>query len=504
MNKCALFFRASRLRLRPHIMAALLAGAAGSACSLAPVYQRPPLPVAAAYPTGAAYAQARQDAARAQAAADIGWRDFLTDPRLQRLVEIGLANNRDLRIAALNVARLQGQYRIQEADLLPQIDAMATALRSRTPAAVSTTGHAVEQRAVMVGGTVSWELDFFGRLANLSQVALQQYLSTAQARKAAQLLLVAQIADQYITLLGDDELVAVTQRTLASAQASYQLTLLQLDTGTGTQLALREAQTVVESAKANYAAQIRDRAQAQNALTLLVGQPVPAEIEAPIPLNSQQIIADIPQGLPADLLMRRPDIMQAEAVLRGANANIGAARAAFFPRIDLTGDLGNASPALGGLFQSGSKAWSFTPSIVIPIFNGGALEADLDVARVEQEISVAQYEKSIQTAFREVADGLAARGTYDDQLAAMQRYTQAQQSRLDLSNLRYQSGVDPYLSVLTAQTDLYNAQQTLVGVRVAQLRSRVDLYRALGGGWLARTGEVPRAPEDIAQAPRAN
>jgi multidrug efflux system outer membrane protein len=272
---------------------------------------------------------------------------------------------------------------------------------------------------------------------------------------------------------------------------------VQFQTGTGTELSVAQAQTVVEQANSNYSVQVRGRAQAENALVLLVGQPLPADLPPVVALDSQSILADIPAGLPSDLLTRRPDIMQAEALLRGANANIGAARAAFFPTISLTGALGSASSALGGLFKAGSLAWSFLPSITLPIFEGGQLQANLDVATLQKDINVAQYEKAIQAAFREVADGLAARGTYDDELAALVRYTEAQQRSLDLSELRFKNGVDNYLAVLTAQTALYNAQLTTVNTRLARLTSLVDLYRALGGGWIGHTGDASRPAEDI-------
>ena len=348
-----------------------------------------------------------------------------------------------------------------------------------------------------VGLSASWEIDFFGRLQSLNDQALQQYFATAQARKAVQILLVSEVADQYLTLLADDELLAVTQRTLESAQASYKLTLLQFKTGAGTELSVRQAETVVEQAKANYSAQIRGRAQAENALVLLLGQSLPADLPPPASLNAQTILADIPAGLPSDLLTRRPDIMQAEATLRGANANIGAARAAFFPTISLTGNLGTASAALAGLFGAGSLAWSFLPSITLPIFEAGKLQANLDVATLQKDINIAQYEKAIQTAFREVADGLAARGTYDDEVASLERTAEAQQRSLDLSEMRFRNGVDSYLTVLTAQTGLYSAQLTLVSARMARLTNLVDLYRSLGGGWIERTGDAPPPAEDV-------
>jgi multidrug efflux system outer membrane protein len=472
---------------------ALIAG-----CSLQPVYERPAAPVAATYPTGDAYkAPTGGSDGATPPAVDIGWRDFLTDPRLQRLVEIALANNRDLRVAALNVAQTQAQYRIQRAALFPQIGGFANSSPSRTPGSLSTTGAATVRHEYQVGLSAAWEIDFFGRLRSLSDQALQQYFATAQARKAVEILLVSEIADQYLTLLADDELLAVTQRTLETAEASYKLTLLQFQTGTGTELSVRQAETVVEQAKANHAAQIRGRAQSENALVLLLGQPLPADLPPPASLNTQTILADIPAGLPSDLLTRRPDIMQAEATLRGANANIGAARAAFFPTISLTGNLGTASSALSGLFKAGSLAWSFLPSLTLPIFEGGQLQANLDVATVQKDINVAQYEKAIQTAFREAADGLAARGTYDDEVASLERFTNAEQRSLDLSDMRFRNGVDNYLNVLTAQTALYSAEQTLVAARMARLTNLVDLYRSLGGGWIEHTGDVPRPAEDV-------
>jgi multidrug efflux system outer membrane protein len=474
-------------------VAALIAG-----CSLQPVYERPALPVAMKYPTGDAYKPSTDGSGgKTFSAVDIGWRDFFTDPRLQRLVEIGLANNRDLRVAALTVAQTQAQYRIQRAAQFPQIGGFADSSTLRTPASLSTTGRETVTHDYSVGVSAAWEIDFFGRLQSLNDQALQQYFATAQARKAAEILLVSEIADQYLTLLSYDEFLAVTQRTLDTAQASFKLTLLQFQNGVGTELSVRQSESVVEQARANYSAQLRGRAQAENALVLLLGEPLPADLPPPVPLNDQTILADIPADLPSNLLARRPDIMQAEATLRGANANIGAARAAFFPTISLTGNLGSASSALAGLFKAGSLAWSFLPSITLPIFEAGRLQANLDVATLQKDINVAQYEKTIQTAFREVADGLAARGTYDDQVASLERYTEAEQRSLDLSDMRFRNGVDTYLTVLTAQTALYSAQLSLVSARFARLTNLVDLYRGLGGGWIEHTGDTPRPAEGI-------
>ncbi|HEY2559253.1 MAG TPA: efflux transporter outer membrane subunit [Caldimonas sp.] len=467
-------------------------------CSLQPVYQRPELPVAPHFPVGPAYDQAGGSPDQ-RPAVEIGWREFLGDPRLQRLVEIALANNRDLRVSALNVEQVRAQYRIQRSALLPQVGVAADGSSSRTPESLSASRAPVVQHAYSVAATIAWEIDFFGRLRSLSDAALQQYFASAEARKAFEILLVSQVADQYLSVLAFDELIHVTDLTLQTAQASYDLTRRQFEAGTGNELAVRQAQTVVQQAKANRAAQVRGRAQVENGLVLLLGQPLPSDLPPPVALGDQQILADIPAGLSSDLLTRRPDVMQAEAQLRAANANIGAARAAFFPTISLTGDLGTASSSLGGLFKGGSAAWSFLPSITIPIFNGGQLQANLDVATLQRDINVAQYEKSIQTAFSEVADGLAARGTYGDELAATESTVEAEQRALDLSQQLFQNGVASYLTVLTAQNGLYSAQTALVSTRLARLINLVDLYRTLGGGWIEHTGDAPRpADADVA------
>lgn len=479
------------MKLRAALVAltALFAG-----CALQPVYEQPALPVAASYPTGPAYKPTSGGATLP--AVDIGWRDFLKDSRLQRIEEIALANNRDLRVAALNIAQYEAQYRIQRANLFPQVSADASSAATRGP--VSSLGRNLTTHDYSVGLSASWTLDFFGRLQSLSNQALQQYFATAQAGKAIYITLVSEVADQYLTMLAADELLAVTRHTLDTAQQSYELTLLQFEAGTGTELSVSQAQTVVEQARANHAAQVRSRAQAENALVLLLGQPLPDDLPSGVPFNSQAFLADIPAGLPSDLLTRRPDIIEAEANLRAAYANIGAARAAFFPTISLTSTLGTASVALSGLFGAGSLAWSFVPSIAQPIFEGGRLQANLDLAKLQKENSVAQYEKAIQTAFREVADALAARGTYDEQIAAQERYTEAYQRSLELSELRFRTGVDSYLNVLTAQTNLYSAQQALVATRLARLTNLVELYRILGGGWIEHTGDAPRPSEDLA------
>jgi outer membrane protein, multidrug efflux system len=494
--------------MHKHSLIAVAVAFLAAACTMEPKYDRPAAPVAAAYPASGVYATqpgAAEGGARSangQAAVDIGWRDFFVDQRLQRLIEIALKNNRDLRVSVLNIQQAQAQYRVTRAGLLPSITAAGSQTKTRTPADLSLPGEELTNE-YSVGLNASWEIDFFGRIRSLKDQALDQYLSTAEARKAAEIALVSSVADQYLTLLSDDDLLRVTQDTLTTAQNSYNITKLQFDTGTGSELDLRQAETVVQQALANQQAQARLRAQAENALVLLIGEPLPDDLPTGMQLGDQNLLTDIPAGLPSDLLTRRPDIAEAEDNLLAANANIGAARAAFFPKVSLTGNFGTLSPTLGGLFKPGSAAWGFSPQITLPIFAGGENKANLDLAHVQKNIQIAQYEKAIQTAFREVADGLAARGTYDQQIEALERNTFAEQRALDLSELRYKNGVDSYLNVLTAQTNLYSAQQSLIAARLNRLTNLVDLYQYLGGGWIEHTGDKPReadAPVDYSSA----
>ena len=498
-------------------VAAAVATTVLAGCTMEPWYHRPAAPVSQTFPQGGVYATqpgaagaAAQPGQRGEAgrsangaaATEIGWRDFFVDPRLQELVAIALKNNRDLRVSVLNIDAARAQYQITRAELFPTINAVGTETRTRVPRDLQTTANN-PYSVYNVGLQASWEIDFWGRIRSLKDQALAQYLSTAEARKAAEISLVAQVADQYLAMLSDDDLLKVTQDTLKTAQDSYNITKAQFETGTGTELDLRQAQTVVENAQSNLQAQMRARAQAENALVLLIGEPLPADLPQGLPLDSQNLLADIPEGLPSDLLTRRPDIMEAEQTLLAANANIGAARAAFFPKISLTAALGTESLSLGGLFKAGTAAWSFVPQATLPIFEGGTNIANLDLANVQKRIEIANYEKAIQSAFREVADGLAARGTYDLQIAALERSTFANQRSLDLSELRYRNGVDSYLPVLAAQTTLYTAQTSLVTARLARWTNLVDLYRALGGGWIEHAGETPRpadAPADYGAA----
>ncbi|WP_044041896.1 efflux transporter outer membrane subunit [Caballeronia insecticola] len=470
-----------------------------SGCTMTPQYVQPELPVSASFPTGGVYAAqpgAASDArsAKGVAAADIGWRDFFVDARLQRLIDIALKNNRDLRVSVLNVQAAQAQYRIARAQLLPSIGAQAGQSRQRSPETLASFGQTV-QNTYSVGLNAAWEIDLFGRVQSLKDQALAKYFATAYARKAAEISLVSQVATQYLQVLQADDLLAVTRQTLKSTRDSFNIVKLQFDNGAASELDVSQAQAVMESAAANLQAQERARAQAVNALVLLLGEPMPEDMPAGMALDGQNLLTDIPAGLPSDVLLHRPDIMEAEQNLLAANANIGAARAAFFPRISLTGSFGTLSPTLGGLFKAGSAAWSFAPTITLPIFEGGQNQANLDLANIEKKVEIAQYEKAVQSAFSDVADGLAARGTYDQQIAALARDAAAQQRRLDLSTLRYKQGVDSYLGVLTAQQDLYSVQQTLISARTQRLANLVTLYQALGGGWIERTGEEPRAAD---------
>ncbi len=468
--------------------AVLLAG-----CSLIPFYDRPAAPTAAAWPTGPAYGPEAGDQTGRPAAADIGWRDFFTDQRLQGLIELALSNNRDLRVAALNVEAARAQYQIQRADLFPSIDATGSGLNERLPARLSTTGAPMIERQYSVGvGFTAYELDLFGRVRSLKEEVLEQYFAQEETRTSVQIALVAEVANAYLTLQGDQDLLRLTQDTLKSQRQSYDLIKLNSGQGVATELDLRQAETSVRTAEVNLAQYTRQVAQDRNALVLLVGQALPAGLEADLAeghgLDAKGIpLADLPAGVPSALLERRPDIRSAEHSLKAANADIGAARAAFFPTITLTASGGTASTGLSELFQGASRTWTLAPNIVVPIFEGGRLEASLDYAKVTKNIEVARYEKAIQTAFREVADALAARGTLDDQLRAQGALVEASDVRYRLSDMRFRNGIEGYLNTLDAQRTLYSAQQTLIVTRLSRLSNLVTLYKALGGGWSERT-----------------
>lgn len=469
--------------MHKQILGALLLTTMLGGCSMIPDYLRPASPAAAQWPAGDAYQQVAAENS-GKTAADTGWQEFFRSQNLQRLIGAALENNRDLRVAALNVEAARAAYRVQRADLVPSVNAGAGMSRQGVPENASSSGRdTVSSQYTANVATTAFELDVFGRIRSLNEKALQQYLATDEARKSVQIALVAEVANAYLTLLADEKLLKLTEETLAAQQESFTLIQRSFDAGIGSQLDVSQARTSVETARTNLAQYKRRVAQDKNALALLVGAADVTVDTANETLDDTLIMESLPAGLPSDVLLNRPDILQAEYTLKAANANIGAARAAFFPRISLTGSLGLASASLSDLFKSGSGlAWSFAPQLTVPIFEGGANKANLDLANVQKNIAVASYEKSIQTAFREVADELAARGTYSDQLQAQSALVAATQNAYDLSQLRYKQGVDSYLNVLDAQRSLYSAQQGEIQVQQQRLSNLVNLYKVLGGG----------------------
>jgi outer membrane protein, multidrug efflux system len=477
----------------------LLAAAATllGACTLEPHYHRPASPV----PT------LEGGTAGGTVAADIGWREFFPDPQLQQLIALALTDNRDLRVAALNVQSAQAQYRIQRAQLFPTVDASAVEQAERIPIGVleaespsgagagrgaSALPSGITAHVYDVGvGFTSYELDVFGRIRSLSHAALQQYFSSGETRRSVQLTLVAEIATAYVAILADQTLLDITRDTLKSQEDSYALTQKLFNGGTSTELALRQAEITVDTARANLAQYDRQQALDRDALQLLLGAPIPDGIDFSEGLNRGNMVAELEEGIPSDVLVRRPDVLAAEHQLMAANAEIGAARAAFLPAISLTGNFGTESTQLSGLFKGSSRAWTFSPQISVPIFAGGANVANLQATNLARDTAVAQYEKAIQTAFREVADALVARGTLDDQLAAQQALVTASEKAYRLADMRYRGGVDSYLSALDAQRTLYGAQQQLQTVRLMRLQNLVTLYKALGGGLRERTQPGP-------------
>ncbi len=457
--------------LSPILLSLTLAG-----CSLAPSYERPATPVATSY----------QDSATSTApnVADLAWDKFFQDARLQALIRTALENNRDLQVAALNVERVRALYNIQRTALIPSLNATASGSRRRTPGDLNASGQSIVSSSYQVGLEIpSYELDFFGRVTSLRDQVLQQYLATEEAQRSAQLSLVSTLARQYFTVLATEEQLALARQTLAAAEHSYALNLKSFKAGVASELDLRTAEAQRESVRASTAALEQSRDLAQNALTLLVGATLPADLPAPGTLATQNLIDDLPAGLPSDLLTRRPDIRAAEHTLQAANANIGVARAAFFPSVKLTAFGGTSSAELDGLFAGGSKTWSFAPSLNLPIFAAGRNKAQLNVAKIEKRIEIAHYEKAIQGAFREVSDALATNRSIGTQVEAQTARTAAAQRRYDLTESRYKAGVDSYLSLLLAEQELFSAQQQLISARLARLNNLTSLYAALGGGW---------------------
>ena len=434
----------------------------------------------AAWPAGAEGEAAAST--QAKAAPDIPWQEFFSDSKLQQVIGLALTNNRDLRIAALTVERARALYNIQRGELLPSVNAVGTGSKSETPADLSSSGERMTSERYDVNlGIAAWEIDLFGRIQSLKDRALEEYLGTEQARRGAQILLVSSVAGTYLTLAADEENLALAKTTLEAQQSGYDLIKRRRDLGLVPDVDLFRAQTQVDTARGNVALYTQKAALDRNALNLLVGSPVPDEL---LPASLAGVIPpdEVAPGIPSDVLLRRPDVLQAESQLKAANADIGAARATLFPRISLTAAFGTASAELSGLFKSDSDAWSFAPRVSMPIFDTRTWSA-LRATKVQRKLIVAQYEKTIQNAFKEVADALAVRDTVNEQLSAQTSLVNAVAETYRLSNSRYEKGMDSYLSVLDAQRSLYSAQQGLVSLGLAKVANTVQLYAVLGGGW---------------------
>lgn len=443
-----------------------------TACTMAPHYERPDFPIDEITTTNN----------ESVLVANIGWRDFYRNQQLQTLIAQALENNRDLRIAALTVEQVRAQYRIQRAQLLPAINTSASGTRQRVPAALSEIGESfiLEQYSAGVG-IAAYELDFFGRVQSLSRRALEEYFATDAARKSAQLSLVAEVADAYLVWVANNELLTLTENTLSAREQSYDVVKRRYDAGLGSELDLSQAATALHTARVDAAVFQRQLEQSLTTLQVLVGGTLDTSnlLDG---WSADEMLAALPATISSTVLLQRPDIQQAEHRLKAANANIGAARAAFFPRISLIGNYGHASSEFDNLFDSGTRSWSFSPQITLPIFAWGANAANLDVANLQKDVDIARYERAIQAAFKEVRDSLQAQTTIDQQLAAQQDLVDAAERSFTLAELRYEKGVDSYLEVLDSQRSLNAAQQALINTRMLKARNQLTLYKALGGG----------------------
>jgi multidrug efflux system outer membrane protein len=472
--------------------AALLLGG----CTMIPKYERPAPPVAGEWPQTLLVTNQP-----ASTIADIPWNDFFTEPRLQKLVELALRNNRDLRMAALRLEQTRALYRIERSALFPNLDLGANYTRQKTPRTISLNNQDITASSYEVSVGAAYELDLFGRVRSLKREALERYFASADVKNSVFISLISEVASQYLTILQLHESKKLAEQTLEAVQSSYNLNKKSFDAGATSELDLRTAEAQVQGARVTVANFQQLISQAENTLEFLIGQPLPTELPEGVPLGRQALLGDLPVGLPSDLLARRPDIMAAEHELLAANANIGAARAAFFPRIMLTASGGTVSAELSDLFTGASTAWRFAPQITVPIFTAGRNKANLNAAELGKQIEVANYERSIQNAFREVADALAVRSVIDTKLRAQKLLVEAQQRRFDLTNIRYRQGIDSYVAVLLAQQDLYASQETLLQFQAARLINAVDLYRALGGGWRvkigAQSGQPPAAANEV-------
>jgi multidrug efflux system outer membrane protein len=505
------------------IVLGLLGATVLAGCNLAPKYVRPIGEVPATLPQGGVYPSAATDAPDVS---KIGWRTFFTDDRLRNTIATGLENNRDLRIAAANVLQARAQYRIQRADLVPSTTlsgsgtytnniqgaagALGGAAGGGTGAGAGTgagtgtgTGTGIGSGAGTGGsglgtgvgssssnlefysvnaGFSAFELDLFGRVRNLSRAALEQYFATEEAQRSTRISLIAEIATAWLTYASDQDQLRISQESLKSFEQSLELTRAQFRIGVASELEARQSETTYQAARNDIAVLKTRLAQDKNALDLLVGAPVLATMLPQGLGTGGAALQILPAGVSSNVLLQRPDVLQAEHQLIAQNANIGAARAAMFPRISLTATLGTISTALSGLFAGGSFTYTGAPSVALPLFDGGRLRGNLQVARAQQQSAVATYERSVQTAFREVADALAQRGTIDEQLAAQTARVSAATVALRISDARYRAGVESFLTTLDSQRTAYSAQQQLVTTRLNRENNLVELYRSLGGG----------------------
>lgn len=446
-------------------------------CSLTPKYERPKSPIPPSWPKGKAYKELGPEVEEAN---KLKWDEFFADEKLKKIIAIALENNRDLKLAGLNVQKAMALYGIQRAELIPSLNALARGSRERVPADLSETHNVMTRERYSVEfGILSWEIDFFGRIRSLKDRALEEYLTTEEARRSAELSLISALANTYLSLASDKENLKLSESTLNTQESIYKLIKRRFEVGLASQLDLNRAQTQVEIARADVARYTKLVAQGENALNLLCGKNIPEDL---MPSGFEDVTPpkEIRAGLSSEILLSRPDILSAEHQLKALNANIGAARAAFFPRISLTTTFGTASSELSGLFKSGSGTWSFVPQIISPIFDTRTWLA-LKAIKVEREIALTQYEKAIQNAFKEVSDALSIQGTIKDQIEAQQALIGALKEAYRLSYLRYSKGIDSYLSVLDAQRSLYSAEQGLISLRLLELTNRITLYKALGG-----------------------
>ena len=460
------------------LLSVLIAG-----CSLAPKYESPVVDIEMQYPKGEAYPKKYKQQNNPENVLDHRWSAFFKDPLLQQLIQHALLNNQDLKIAALNVAALEAQYRIRRADLFPQLNANADATIQKLPSDIS-----YNRRLYQLGlTTVAWELDLWGRLRNLNEQAIQNYLASDETRTAVHMSLVSAVARAYLTYQANQEQLSLIQATVQTQQHTYDLTKALVQSGHATQFDLSLAEMALRTAQFDQSKMIRLVAQDRNALNFLMGAPIPESIASQLTrtkdLPDRKLLAPISAGLPSDLLMRRPDIRATEHMLLAANANIGVARAAFFPSIQLTGSAGIASSSLSDLFDAGTGMWSFMPKINLPIFSAGANKANLDHAKIQKRIEIVNYNKAIQTAFREVSDHLAGQATLNEQIKLQDQSVAASQNAYQLAKLRFKTGQDNYFVVLDLERTFYVAQQQLIQTRLEQLNNEIQLYKALGGGW---------------------